>query len=398
MIPSRDRSHKHHRATDRLEHARYVLRSLEGEMMLKRIRVGGFRGIGAPVDVALGPFVALIGPNGVGKSSLIDALRLVADATRLGLPAALDAQGGFACLRRAAADDPQASVTIDLAIEAGGQPAAYRLQLAPVGEHRYRVESEEGRIGNTVFSVRDGAWRGPPGTSPRVDPENLALSLVGGDYRFQKLLEVIRGMECYSFSIESLRQLAARAGRTRMDRRGRGWAAILDEQPAETWKADLIAVLTRLTGDIDDIEVQRLSGFPVVRFHHRSNGRFLEATQESDGTLRVAGILTALLQRPAPSLIAIEEPELAVHPGALGLVVDELRAAATRTQVIITTQSSDILDLLSIDELRVVSSTMTGAAITSVSERQRAIVKEGLFSLGELHRSEGLEPDRPNDD
>jgi energy-coupling factor transporter ATP-binding protein EcfA2 len=365
--------------------------------MLNRIRVGGFRGIGARVDVALGPFVALVGPNGAGKSSLVDALRLIADATRLGLPAALDAQGGFARVRRAAPDDPRSPIAIDLELQAGQQPASYALRLAPVGDHRYRVESEEGRVGGTAFSVRDGAWRGPPGTSPRVDPENLALSLVGGDYRFQKLLEAIRGMEFYSFSIEALRQLAARSGRTRMDRRGLGWAAILDEQPAETWRADLVAVLTRLTGDIDDVEVQRLSGFPVVRFRHRSTGQLLEASQESDGTLRVAGIMTALLQAPAPSLIAIEEPELAVHPGALGLLVDELRAAATRSQVIITTQSSDLLDLLSIDELRVVSSTTAGAAILSVSERQRAIVKEGLFSLGELHRSEGLEPDRSSD-
>jgi len=366
--------------------------------MLKRIRVGGFRGIGAPVDVALGPFIALVGPNGAGKSSLVDALRLVADAMRFGLPVALDEQGGFARVRRAATDDPQSPVTIDLELQAGQQPASYALCLAPVGDHRYRVQSEEGRVGDTAFSVRDGTWRGPPGLSPRVDPENLALSLVGGDHRLQELIEAIRGMESYSFSIESLRLLAARSGRTRMDRRGLGWAAILDEQPADTWKADLVAVLTRLTGDIDDVEVQRLSGYPVVRFHHRSTGRFLEAIQESDGTLRVAGMLTALLQLPAPSLIAIEEPELAVHPGALELLVDELRASATRSQVIITTQSSDIVDLLSIDELRVVSSTTTGATIMSVSERQRAIVKEGLFSLGELHRSEGLEPDRPNDD
>ena len=370
--------------------------------MLNRIRVSGFRGIGAPVDVALGPFVALVGPNGAGKSSLVDALRLVSDATRLGLPAALDAQGGFAHLRHAAAGGEPAPgaprVEIGLELQIGGEPASYALRLAPVDEHRYRIEAEEGRVGDAGFAVRGGVWQGPAGTSPRVDPESLALGLIGGDSRFQGLLEAVRGMECYSFSVEALRQLAARSGRMRMDRRGLGWAAIFDEQPAETWKPDLIAVLSRLTGDIDGIEVQRLSGIPVVRFHHRSTGRFLEATQESDGTLRVTGILTALLQRPAPTLIAIEEPELAVHPGALGMLVDELRAAAARSQVIITTQSSDLLDLLSIEELRVVSGTRAGASILAISERQRAIVEEGLLSLGELHRSEGLEPDRPTDD
>src|SRR5512140_2558334 len=168
--------------------------------MLKRVRVGGFRGIGAPVDVALSPFTALVGPNGAGKSSLVDALRLVADATRLGLPAALDAQGGFARLRRAATDDPQSPVMIDLELQAGQEPASYAFRPAPVGDHRYKVESEEGRVGDTAFSVRDGTWRGPPGTSPRVGPENLALSLVGGDYRFQKLLEAVRGMESYWLS------------------------------------------------------------------------------------------------------------------------------------------------------------------------------------------------------
>jgi len=95
--------------------------------MLNRIRVSGFRGIGAPVDVALGPFVALVGPNGAGKSSLVDALRLVADATRLGLPAALDAQGGFARVRHVAAEDAGgASIrgegSFEIALELSGGP------------------------------------------------------------------------------------------------------------------------------------------------------------------------------------------------------------------------------------------------------------------------------------
>lgn len=365
--------------------------------MLKRIRVGGFRGIGTPVDVELGPFVALVGPNGAGKSSLVDALRLIADAVRLGLPAALEAQGGFARLRRPAPDDPQSPVVIELDLAAGEQPASYAIRLAPIGDDRYRVESEAGRVGDAAFSIHDGVWQGPPGTSPRVDPEHLALGIIGGDHRFQPLLELVRGMQCYAFATDSLRQLVARPSRAYLERSGLGWAKILDKQPVETWKPDLLAVLRRLTGDIDDVEIQRLSGFPVIRFHHHSTGQLLEAAQESDGTLRVAGIMTALLQLPPPSLVAIEEPELAVHPGALSLLVDELRGATARSQVLVTTQSSDVVDLLSPDELRVVSSTPTGAAITSVSERQRAIVEERLFSLGELHRSEGLEPDRPSD-
>lgn len=364
--------------------------------MLKHVRISGFRGIGAPVDLTLGRFVVLVGPNGAGKSSLLDALRLVADATRLGLPGALELQGGFSRIRRAGTG-PHSIVTIELEFQLDQKIASYSLHLAPVGDHDYRIEAEDGCDGDAAFSVRDGVWQGPPGTSPRIDTHNIALGLVGGDDRFQALLEAVGGMEFYSLSIESLRQLAPRSGRARMDRRGLGWATVLDDQAADTWKPDLLAVLTRLTGDIDDVDVRRFSGFVVVRFHHPSTGRFLDANQESDGTLRATGIVTALHQQPAPGLIAIEEPELALHPGALGLVIDELRAATARSQVIITTQSSDVADLLAPDELRVVFPTVTGAIMTPISGRQRSIVKGKLFSLGELHRSEGLEPERPDD-
>lgn len=69
-----------------------------------------------------------------------------------------------------------------------------------------------------------------------------------------------------------------------------------------------------------------------------------EAFSLSDGTLRVLGRITAVFQRPRPSLLVIEEPEASIHPGALGSILDVLRFASRCMQVVVTTHSPDILD------------------------------------------------------
>ena len=64
----------------------------------------------------------------------------------------------------------------------------------------------------------------------------------------------------------------------------------------------------------------------------------------SDGTLRAIALITAIFQIPKPPVVVIEEPELTMHPGALGAILDLLQLASERMQVVVTTHSPDILD------------------------------------------------------
>ena len=118
--------------------------------------------------------------------------------------------------------------------------------------------------------------------------------------------------------------------------------------------------------------------------------RWLSAAQESDGTLRMAGIITALLQEPPLTLIGIEEPELTVHPGALPLLYDFLVQASERSQVLITTHSPDLLSLLKPKEVRVVERHEGITTVTRMHESQRTAVHKRLFTPGDLMRMEGL--------
>ncbi len=142
-----------------------------------------------------------------------------------------------------------------------------------------------------------------------------------------------------------------------MHRHGENWAAILKGMNKEQEGRELIAALGQLVGDIDDYRVIEAGGYLIPEFHHRGEGEGIwrGAGQESDGTVRLAGLLTALLQKPTPKLICLEEPELGVHPGSLRLLMDFVRQALHDTQVIITTHSPELIDLVPPECLRVVT-------------------------------------------
>ena len=71
----------------------------------------------------------------------------------------------------------------------------------------------------------------------------------------------------------------------------------------------------------------------------------------SDGTLRLVAYWTLLNEPELPPFIAIEEPERGLHPGALKEIAYVLERIAERTQVIITTHSSQLLDTFSSESL-----------------------------------------------
>ena len=227
---------------------------------------------------------------------------------------------------------------------------------------------------------------------------SLALSIVGGDARFQPLVHALQQIAIYAIFPDTLRVPQKYSPVKPMDRHGSNWASVLKDQPNETWKPDLVSALQKLTGDTEDIKVSQAASYLVVQFRHTSPNRkpkWFDAVQESDGTLRVAGIVTALLQEPAVPVIGIEEPELTVHPGAIPLLYDFLKQASNRSQVLVTTHSPELLDLMDVDDVRVVNQMQEGTTVAPMAVEQREAVRTGLLTLGEVARSEGLQQELP---
>jgi predicted ATPase len=153
--------------------------------------------------------------------------------------------------------------------------------------------------------------------------------------------------------------------------------------------------MEQVTGDIVNVRAVPVGGYYTAEFEHKTGGstRWFSAGQESDGTLRIAGILTALLQDQAPSVIGIEEPELTINPGLLPLLYDYIRAASEHTQIILTTHSPDFLDLIPIEQVRAVGRVDGVSSIGPVSPDQVEMVRKDLLSTGELLRTGGIRPE-----
>jgi len=190
-----------------------------------------------------------------------------------------------------------------------------------------------------------------------------------------------------------------------MKQHGENWATILQGMGTNGAAADLKAALAKLTGDITDFRVRQLGGYLNAEFLHaterkrtKDRQKWFESAQESDGTLRVAGIITALLQEPPLTLIGIEEPELTVHVGAIPLLFDYLKQASQRGQVLITTHSIELLERLEIDDVRVVDRRNGVTAISRVRQDQCDAVKKRLLTVGDIVSMEGLQPELLSDD
>ena len=114
----------------------------------------------------------------------------------------------------------------------------------------------------------------------------------------------------------------------------------------------------------------------------------------SDGTLRALGLLMAVFQTPAPSVLVIEEPEATIHPGALGAVLDLISRASKTMQVIVTTHSPELLDASWIKDeyLRIVAWEKGASHILLPDDASRKVMKEHLMGAGELLRSNALNP------
>lgn len=370
--------------------------------MIEQLTVSNYRSLGENVSLDLGPFTALVGPNGSGKSNVIDVLRFVSDCMHMGLSDAITDRHGIRDVRRWGDGAPfNVAIALQLCMEFGLR-AHYSFELRGDSAEEYRVKVEEASVfGGTDrfhFRIESGKWAsGPQGLTPSLDEKSLALPIIGGDARFQPLVQALQRISVYSILPDTLRVPQKYSQVKPMSGHGSNWASILKDQPRDSWKPELIGALQKLTGDIEDINVAEVANYLVVQFRHASRGKpkWFDAGQESDGTLRVAGIVTALLQEPPVPVVGIEEPELTVHPGAIPLLFDFLKQASRRSQVLVTTHSPELLDQMEAEEIRVVLRGPEGTTVAPMSPPQREAVREGLLTLGEVLRTEGLQQELP---
>jgi predicted ATPase len=387
---------------------------------ISRVRIENYKSI-AHCDVALGPFTVLLGLNAAGKSNLLDALRFVRDALTRGLSEAVVARGGLAeVLRRVPEPTESFSIALEAHIPApdpADSPwhARYEISIThPLASERPdlsrwspREACEIGPIGQPPqvrFLVED-AMVTDSGVSAggRLRPDSLYLPLAGVSEPYAHLHQALTTMFFYDPALAALRDARPPTGSDVLGEDGSDVGAVLARFGA--WERDrtsayAAAIVPHLTsiGPTTPGENYLAAQMTTATGPGGSEQRF-RAESMSEGTIRTFGLLTTLFQPAARDgripLIAVEEPELALHPLATGVLFDALTEASTWTQVVATSQSAELFDRKEAD----LSSILVAAAdngVTTIGPMDpvsRSIVSDGLATVGELLRSDQLRPE-----
>jgi predicted ATPase len=373
---------------------------------LTLVRLKNYKSIGA-CDVELGPLTFLIGPNGSGKSNFLDALRFVADGLRNSLDHALRDRGGIQEVRRRSSGHPNHfGLRLEFRLQSG-QSGFYAFEIAARPAGGYLVQKEQCLLhGQGVeFVVEQGeVIRSTARVPPPASGDRLYLVNAAGLPEFRPVYEALSRMGFYNPSPDSVRDLQLPDSGELLARDGSNLASVLAQLEKHSGvKQRIEEYLSRVVPGIEGVDHKVLGPRETLMFRQKVVGAKhpwqFGAANMSDGTLRALAVLVALFQGSnglagRTPLVGIEEPETALHPAAAGVLRDSLRDASQSTQIIVTSHSPELLedDKLPVEAILAVVSDEGETQIGPVDEATRDLLRQRLFTAGELLRLNQLRP------
>jgi predicted ATPase len=335
--------------------------------------------------------VFLVGPNAAGKSNLLDLFRFLSDIVAVGggFQEAVRKRGGVSSLRSLSARQ-YSDISIRIAVGSDVEPEAfvYELSFSQDNLRRPVLRKEVVFRAGRVILKR-------PDERDKEDSERLTqtyLEQVNANQDFRDLADFFRSIR-YMHIVPQLVREPDRSVGKRNDPFGGDFLEQVARTQSRTRDARLrkikdalsIAVpqLKELELKQDDRGLWHLRG----RYEHwRPNAGWQSEADFSDGTLRLLGLLWAILDGSGPLLL--EEPELSLHPEVVRLIPQIFAQVQRRTsrQILTSTHSSDLLDDkgIGIDEVLVLVPGKEGTEVRVVKddETAKALIAEGV-ALGE---------------
>ena len=382
---------------------------MQDSTFITRVFLNNYKSIAA-CDVQLQPLTFLVGRNGAGKSNFLDSLRFVADALNTSLDHAIRDRGGIKEVRRRATMPPNhLGIHLNFTLP-NGTTGYYAFRIKFHSRERYAVHREICRVKSALPSIPDTYFhvnKGKVDTSVKVAPaaptDRLYLVNASGLPEFRPVYDAFSRMGFYSLNLDKIRDLQSPDPGDIFIRDGSNLTSVIAKLSPRIIE-HIEEYLAKVVPGVRGVKVKTFGPKETLAFRQDIAGaknpwQFL-ANNMSDGTLRVLGILVALFQgdddaQKGVTLVGIEEPETALHPGAVVVLLDGLRDAANKTQVIITTHSPELLDdkHLDVNSILAVEAHDGDTVIAPLDEASRSVVQDRLFTAGELLRSNQLQPD-----
>ena len=361
-------------------------------MLISNIRLKNWRNFQS-LDLPLRHVSYVLGPNASGKSNFLDALRFLRDVSKTkggGLQAAIAERGGISkvrCLH--ARRDPEVEIDIEFSRELD-QPPAWRYVLA---------FKPEGKGAQRLLVSREQVWENGKLILSRPLPADDAdvllrtqthLEQIQTNIKFREVADFLSDIT-YLHLVPQLLRFGEKIGGHRLmdDPFGQGFLERLAKTQEKTRNSRLAKISKALSLAVPQFQDLRFNkdnmGHPHLEAryaHHRPNAGWQSEEHFSDGTLRLFGLLWALLE--GSSILLLEEPEISLNDAIvkeIPLIVDRLqRDRKAKRQVILTTHSDALLSNPGIDERGVVllETSKQGTTGRSLDASERQALGAGL--------------------
>ncbi len=397
----------------------------------------------------LTPMTAVIGKNGVGKSSLFDAFGFLADCLKLGVEEACDirGRGGFDRIRSQGMtgaiefqiyykqDGKARPITYELAIDADRTGRPYvkmeRLRQRRKGQkhgwpfsflilnngkgvvwkgEEQGQQIDEGKAGFDLFKLIEEIESTPQKEESREtelielqDKRKLGIATLGAlkqHPRISAFRQFIEGWYLSYFTPDAARSLPLSGPQRHLNIHGDNIGNVvqfMEREHPKRFKNILNRIAEKIPG-IDKIDTEESPDKRLLlRFNDKGFSDPFYAQQMSDGTLKIFAYLLLLEDPTPPPFVCIEEPENGLYHKLLETLAAELRTHATgkknAPQLFITTHQPYFVDALASDETWILEKDEDGFSIirrASDDATVKAMVEEGL-PLGSLWYSDYLD-------
>jgi len=408
---------------------------------LRNVTFGKLYGA-SPSDQGLTPLTAVIGKNGVGKSTLFDAFGFLADALRNGVEEACDAQGrgGFDRIRSQGQGGPiefeiyyresQSSrpITYEVAIDIDdlGRPfvARERLRQRRKGQSYGRPFSflflSGGRglvwVGESSgISLSDedltfeellgevGQERADSEVVEMDDNRRLGIATLGTLKQHPRISAFRRFIESWHlsyFTPDAARALPLAGPQRHLNVHGDNLGNVvqfMEREHPRRFKEILNRIAQKIPG-IRNIDTKKTDdGRLLLRFNESAFEDPFFVQQMSDGTLKVFAYLLLLEDPLPPPFLCIEEPENGLYHKLLEALVHEFREHATgktnASQIFLTTHQPYLVDALKPEEVWIMERGADGFSTIRRASNDALVsnlVEQGL-PLGGLWYSDYLD-------
>jgi predicted ATPase len=350
-------------------------------MRFRKLRLKNWKNFEDTGEIEILDRLFLVGPNASGKSNFLDAFRFLRDLVA-SFQEAVARRGGVGAIRCLAAQRyPDIELRAELEAQ-DGKRWTYEVAFNQDKQRRPLLKRE-------FVALNGGTLLDRPNDDDRADPERLTqthLEQVNVNREFRDLATFFASIHYLHIVPQLVREPGHLVDQTH-DPFGGDFLEQVAKTPEKARQSRLgriKAALQVAIPQLQEIELWRdVLGMPHLRGkyeHWRAQGAWQTEGQFSDGTLRLMGILWAVMDGQGPLLL--EEPELSLHPGVVRVLPQMLARAQRRTgrQVFLSTHSPDLLndEGIGLDEVLLLTPGREGTEVRTAGSHICALLAGGM--------------------